>query len=160
MRIDECLIWLDADNLGRALNLAGLDGTVILLAGWQEDRLRLEAGDERLRGRLREFEGGHLIWLVSHPLPVRPDRLRWTFECPLCGRGCRRVYARWERDRLLCRVCHRLSYESAQVWDNEARRGRPGGLLGRMCDEIARGGDGSAALARAADRDSRRYAGL
>lgn len=160
IRTSECAVQLDSDAAGRVLDSSLVGREIVVLAGWRGDELQFAAGDERLRERIGDFDVAHLIWMTGRPLHVRPDRLRWTFECPLCGRTCRQLYARWDRDRILCRVCHRLSYESAQVWDNEARRGRPGGLLGRMCDEIARGGDGSAALTRAADRDARRYADL
>ena len=41
--------------------------------------------------------------------------LRWWWLCPLCARRCLKLYYPPRADRFACRVCHCLSYESAQA---------------------------------------------
>jgi hypothetical protein len=55
-------------------------------------------------------------------------RLWWT--CPDCGRRCGKLYMPGRPWRFACRLCHELTYESAQVagglwprvWRQDARR--------------------------------------
>ncbi len=40
--------------------------------------------------------------------------LRWWFECPGCDRRASKLYLPPRKNLFMCRVCHDLSYESAQ----------------------------------------------
>lgn len=99
-----------------------------------------------------------VISLVSDPVPFRPASRRWLFRCPLCGTRRRFLYARVVGEALWCRGCYDLVHQSAVTWDNWARTGAPGGVLGRMVVEVSRGGDGSRVLQRQVRRAAGRYA--
>lgn len=58
------------------------------------------------------FLGGQRIELEA----TRPNYggLRWWFTCPRCKRRAGRLYLPKDERSFLCRLCHDLSYESAQ----------------------------------------------
>lgn len=75
----------------------------------------IEQDGETARVRLR-YPGGVLIQsaeLVSTPANLRGAR--WWWLCPFCSRRCLKLYYPPRADRFACRVCHDLSYESAQA---------------------------------------------
>lgn len=84
--------------------------------------------------------------------PDGRGRSRWVFRCSSCDRACRALYAPRVGFPFECRYCHELTYESAQAWDNLARKGRYPGLMGRIMDEIQEGGTGQDAVRRYRDR--------
>src|SRR5947207_2306502 len=47
--------------------------------------------------------------------PANLGGLRWWFRCPGCSRRSGRLYLPPRRYLFLCRLCHDLSYESAQA---------------------------------------------
>lgn len=86
------------------------------------------------------------VQLDPQPWPIYGTR--WFFRCSRCDRRCGVLYAPRAGSPLHCRLCHNLSYESAQRWNNVKRTGRHPGVLGRMLTEIEDGGDGTGALRR------------
>lgn len=151
LRVEECSHELCADTIGRWLNERGFRDTV-----WLHVSI---LSDEGLTVALPADSASHAdstartsVQLAPRRVPCQPNARRWVFRCPACSSDRRRLYTRRPGDAIRCRVCHRLTYQSAQAWDNWARRGHPGGLLGSLITELEDGGDGSRALARAGRR--------
>lgn len=151
LRVEECSHELCADTIGRWLNQRGFRDAVWLHVSF--------CSDEDLTVTFSTNGAAHAdsaprtaVKLLPRQVPCQPGARRWVFRCPGCTTDRRYLYARVRDDAIRCRVCHRLTYESSQAWDNWARRGHPGGLLGSMITEMEGGGDGSRALARAARR--------
>ena len=47
--------------------------------------------------------------------PANLGGVRWWWLCPACYRRCLKLYFPPRAERLACRLCHNLSYESAQA---------------------------------------------
>lgn len=64
------------------------------------------------------------LWRKRVPMVWRssPFGMYWLFVCPGCGAARRSLYVVSWDDRPLCRLCHRLSYESK--WDTPPRQAR------------------------------------
>jgi hypothetical protein len=56
----------------------------------------------------------YCVRLIPSPLPW--GGVRWSFLCPnaTCGRVCRKLYLPSGAGLFACRLCHRLTYRSAQ----------------------------------------------
>lgn len=151
LRVEECSHELCADTIGRWLNEREFRDAVWLHVSFHSD--------EDLTVTLAKDGAAHgasaartAVKLIPRLMPCQPGARRWVFRCPACSSDRRHLYARVPGDAIRCRVCHRLTYQSAQAWDNWARRGHPGGLLGSLITELEEGGDGNRALARAGRR--------
>lgn len=68
------------------------------------------------RALLRYPSGGRLIRqsVGLESTPANLGGLRWWWLCPDCGRRSGKLYLPPRSDVLACRLCHSLSYESAQ----------------------------------------------
>lgn len=71
-----------------------------------------EGADALLRYNLGR--GVQNVGLVSTPSNLGVA-VRWWWLCPTCYRRCLKLYFPPRADRLACRLCHNLSYESAQA---------------------------------------------
>lgn len=67
---------------------------------------------------------------------------RWWFRCPRCGRKSCKLYRPWYQPHFACRLCHELTYYSAQAHDKRidamtARIGKQIGYPGRLTPAVA-----------------------
>ena len=70
-------------------------------------------GTARASLRYPTGRGWQLVGLASTPPNLGGSRYWWL--CPVCARRCLKLYLPPRSDYFACRVCHSLSYESAQA---------------------------------------------
>lgn len=68
---------------------------------------------DRARLRYPAGVGRQGVGLESTPANLGGSRFWWL--CPVCGRRCLKLYLPPRSDFFACRICHLLSYESAQA---------------------------------------------
>lgn len=114
-------------------------------------RTGADAGQVSLSYTVTPAQGDKVPVTETVPLvTTRPNfgGLRWWFLCPRCRRRVGKLYMAPGAVRFLCRVCHGLTYRSAQEHDKTADRYR------RMDPEtlatVLRGDQGPLAAAKAA----------
>jgi hypothetical protein len=117
------------EDAGPALSAAGLKQQMIATrrragtcrVGWATVAWRFHRPDTvavaHSRGGLLAALAGAAAEPVGYELRVLKTRnrgggRRWWWACPGGGRRCEALYLSWGRDRLACRTCCRLVYES------------------------------------------------
>ena len=126
-RVEDCRVldsgalqrakWLRKDFHGRG-PWAWYDSITGEKTSWIECEVNTKGATPWLRLQYRFSRTGdavdYLLHLAVAPLPWGRDR--WAFKCPAvgCGRVCRKLYLPPGSRYFGCRLCHRLTYRSAQ----------------------------------------------
>ena len=124
-QVEECVLLLPITDLRPWLMASGFEHPVVLSASWCGDRLWFEPVDltprcQRERPR-KQDDWCKYVDVEPHPWPIYGTR--WFFRCS-CNRRCDCLYIVRRGSPILCRICHDLSYRSAQTYDIAVRRGR------------------------------------
>jgi len=91
---------------GRGDTVAGLNFT---LKRW-DDEMEL-----RLDYRLGEDERPTTMWITIQTVRHRARGARYYGTCPKCTRRVRKLHVPPGGEKFLCRICHKLTYESSQA---------------------------------------------
>lgn len=97
------ITWIVTDQGG---TLAAINFT---LKRW-DDEMEL-----RLDYRMAEDDRPVTMWVNIQPVAHRNRGFRYYGTCPKCTRRVRKLYVPPGGERFLCRVCHKLTYESSQT---------------------------------------------
>ena len=124
-RVDECVLVLPIEDFRDRFRGLEITRPVVLEVLWGDGRVGFQVADvtprcERKRPRPQD-DLNRYVDLEPHPWPIYGTR--WFFRCA-CNRRCGRLYSVRDRGPILCRICHDLSYRSAQEYDIVQRRGR------------------------------------
>ena len=124
-QVEECALLLPITDLRSRLMEMGVDKPLVFSAIWVDERLSFEPVDmtprcERARPR-KPGDWSKFVDVEPHPWPIYGTR--WFFRC-VCNRRCDNLYVVRREGPILCRICHDLSYRSAQTYDILQRRGR------------------------------------
>ena len=124
-RVDECALVFRIEDFRNLFNGLELTHPVVLEVLWSDGIVNFEVADATPRcerGRPRPpGELNRFLDLEPHSWPVYGTR--WFFRCA-CNRRCGRLYVVERGGPILCRVCHDLTYRSAQEWNTLQRTGR------------------------------------
>jgi len=69
----------------------------------------------RLDYRLGEDERPKTMWITIQTVRHRDRGLRYYGTCPKCTRRVRKLHVPPGGEKFLCRICHKLTYESSQA---------------------------------------------
>ena len=124
-QVGECALVLRIEDFQARFKGLEVDWPFVLEVLWSEDEVTLQLADvtprcERKRPRPPD-EWKRFVDLEPHPWPVYGTR--WFFRCT-CNRRCGRLYVVRRGGPILCRLCHDLTYRSAQEYRIIARLGR------------------------------------
>ncbi len=132
-RVDECEFVFTIEGFRAWMMNEEIEEPVVLEVAWCDDGISFEHVDitprcERERPR-KPGDWCLYVDIEPHAWPVYGTR--WFFRC-VCNRLCDRLYALRPEGPIQCRICHKLSYASAQEYSIFKRTGRGPITFGRM----------------------------
>ena len=123
--VDETAWMMEVSEFRDRFKSSGITEPVVYELSWDKQLPVIRRVDKKPSWLLPR-PPKNWIWRIElEPVPWRIYGIRWFFRCAKCVKRREHLYAARIGDPLLCRVCHDLTYRSAQEWVSPRLRKDP-----------------------------------